>query len=162
MSGYGTFPAYSGLLQLATKGPTAYLDYTESVQYPLTNPVTGLVDPLTSLELYVAPSGAGELVASRLTVDSTGFLVTWWLADGIAGRNYVINLLGTTEAGRIFQWDFGILISPLLATYPLPPAPNTGFGTPITWVATGVEFGLLGADGAQLLGADGAPLQYAH
>jgi hypothetical protein len=142
---------------LAAKGPSASLDYTENVSYPLTDPDTGIVDPLQSLTLSVAPSGSGEMVASLLSIDSTGFLVTWWLSGGVPGRSYLIDLVGVTIAGRVFEWDWGILCRPILARYPLPLPLVPGFGPPLIYLPP-VDGGLLGADGAQLLGADGAPL----
>jgi hypothetical protein len=123
---------------LTVKEPDAYLDWTESVQDALTNRYTGAVDPLVSLTLAAKPSGTGELALSRLSVDPTGFLVTWWEADGVPGRNYILNLEGTTAAGRVFQWVFGQVCDPLFAAYPIPPAPLPDFGTPITWTADGV------------------------
>lgn len=149
---------------LAVKEPSSFLDFTEDVQCVLTNPYTLVVDPLVSLSLSVAPNGSGELTLSNLTVDSTGFLVTWWEANGVPGRTYVLNLQGTTQAGRIYQWLFYQLCDPLFAvTAPDFPA-NPGFGTPITWIAPagGVPFGLLGGDSDQLLGGDGSPLQFSH
>lgn len=137
MFGYGTMPA-GPQKWLAVKEPDSYLDYTENAQAALTNPYTGAVDPLVSLTLEAMPSGAGELALSRLSVDPTGFLVTWWAADGVPGRNYILNLEGTTAAGRVFQWVFGQVCDPLFANYPIPPPPSAGFGTPLTWSADGV------------------------
>jgi hypothetical protein len=136
MLGYGIMPGPRKWLPV--KEPDSCLDYTENVQAALTNPYTGVVDPLVSLTLAAKPSGDGELALSRLSVDSTGFLITWWAADGVPGRNYILNLEATTAAGRVFQWVFGQVCDPLFAVgFPTPP-PSPGFGAQITWTADGV------------------------
>ena len=136
MSGYGTYPA-APVGQLALKEPDAYLDYTASVQAALTDPNTGAPDPLVSLTLAVAPSGAGEMVVSQLSVDHTGLLVTFWLAGGVAGRNYILNLVATTAAGRVYQWLLSVAIDATLASYPPPAPPSPGFGAAVLWPAAG-------------------------
>lgn len=129
---YGTFPP-APMKWIPQVEPASFLDYTENVADAITNPFTKTVDPLRSLSLTIQPSGAGELVASMLTVDPTGFLVTWWLTGGVPGREYLINLVGTTLAGRVYQWLFGVNVDPIFATNPIPPSPNPGFGPAITW-----------------------------
>lgn len=132
MSPYGEFPkAPMGWLE--EKKPLARLDYTEDVREVITNPSSGAVDPLVALSLMCRPSGDGELEISGLTLDLTGFLVTFWVAGGVPERVYTLSLVGTTEAGREYQWEFGQVISAVDATTPLPPPPNPWFGTAISW-----------------------------
>lgn len=128
--------ASAGVIELRLKEPDAYLDYSENVQKVITDPDTGEVDPLASLTLTSKPSGAGELVLSRLTVDTTGFLVTWWAAGGVPGRWYDINLEGVTAAGRQYQWAFIQHIDPwLMTTWPPPSPPSLDVGPATTWNA---------------------------
>jgi hypothetical protein len=135
MSGFGyVTPPPGGTLTM--KEPASYVDYTENLALLLADPVTGLLDdPMVSLTLATAPSGTGELVASRLSVDQTGLLMTFWLAGGMPGRNYTLSVVATTQAGRVLQALLGVLCDPLLASRPLPAPPSPGFSTPIIWPA---------------------------
>jgi hypothetical protein len=151
-SGYGTFSPYSKRIRLDSFWPDAYLDYTESFALPITNPKTGIADPVVSLSLTVSPSGTGELTVSRLTVDATGLCATWWGTGGVPGRNYKLNLTGTTVAGRQIPWKFSQQCAPDDAVWPLPPAPNPGPGTPITWTANGTLTAFGGYLGLSTLG----------
>jgi hypothetical protein len=137
-----------------TKEPAAIRDYTWDVQKDLTDPCTGTVDPLVTLTLTIKPSGTGELSATRLSLDANGFCITVRLSGGVAGRPYLVNIEGTTESGLQHQWPIGIEVDQSLATWPPPVVPNPGYGPPLTWSLAPNEFGLVGADGAQLLGHD--------
>lgn len=134
MSGYyGTMPGAEGVIPIKAKMPDSYLDWTMDVRDVLTNRFTGAVDPLVSLSLSIKPSGTGEIQLSRLSVDDTGFLVTWWEAGGVSGRPYLLKLQGVTEAGREPEWVFSQTCSGVFSTGFPPAPPCAGFGTPITW-----------------------------
>lgn len=134
MSGCDTSAGWVKWLRPA-KQPLSDLDWTENVQQVLTDPTTQAVDPLVSLELTAKPSGTGELTISRLSVDTTGFLTTWWMEGGVPGRVYYFSLTGVTAAARTYQWTFGIKCDPAFAAWPLVSAPSSDFGAPITWAA---------------------------
>jgi hypothetical protein len=153
MSGYGTFPAYSDVKPLPIFWPQSSLDYTESFALPITDPITGIVDPVVSLSLTASPSGAGELTISRLSVDATGLNATWWGTGGVPGRKYTLMLTGVTVAGRQYVWVFSQLCSPTLAVWLLPVIPVPGPGAPITWTANGTLTAFGGYLGLSTLGA---------
>jgi hypothetical protein len=132
MSAYGEFPVAPNRW-LPAKAPLSDLDYTENVEEAITNPFTGVVDTLTGLSLSVKPSGAGELVVSDLTVDSTGFLISWFTSGGQAGRVYELRLVASAASNKTYVWTFGQVCEEPFQTSPLPPSPNPGFGDPITW-----------------------------
>lgn len=103
------------------KPPDAFLDYTY-------NAIADLgTDTLSSVTLSVAPSGAGEIVASQLAF--SGSLITAWFAGGVPGRAYIVKIIGTCTTGRIFEWLVGVTVDPVLASYPLAAPPSAGFGT---------------------------------
>lgn len=119
------------------KKPAARLDYTWNVKKDIMDACAGEIDPLVSLTLAVKPSGDGEMSASRLSVDETGFRINVWLAAGVPGRDYTVNIDGVTEAGRQFQWPIGIECDRSFAKWPLPAPPCPGYGPVLTWTADG-------------------------
>lgn len=135
MAAYGEFPIAPDKW-LPKKLPLSSLDYTENVAAAITNPFTGIADPLSSLSLSAKPSGAGELVVSALSVDTTGFLVTWFTSAGQSGQVYEMQLVATCASGRVYVWTFGQVCQQPFQTSPTPPPPDPGFGTPITWAAS--------------------------
>jgi hypothetical protein len=116
-----------------TKEPDAIRDYCLDIEKDLTNPCTGVVDPLITLTLAIKPSGRGELSASQLSLDASGSHITVRLSGGVAGRPYQINIEGTTESGQQHQWPIAVDIDPRLAKWPPVPVPSPDFGPPITW-----------------------------
>jgi hypothetical protein len=109
-------------------GPDEVLDYSLDVSALLSD--TG-GDTIASAVLSVAPSGTGELVAAALSI--TDGVITGWLGPGVPGRNYTVRIEVVSNGGRTFQRDIGLLVDPELAVYPLPGAPSSDFGTPLTW-----------------------------
>lgn len=124
MSGYGTFPAYSEIPPLRKKMPASYVPY--SVPIP-----TAANDPIVKMELSVSPSGDGEMWPSFLSTD--GVCITWWLADGVPGRNYTVQIKTLTESRPTEQWLYSVLCAPAIARWQLPPEPCPGFGPPLSW-----------------------------
>lgn len=114
------------------EAPSEYADFTFDATSLIT--VNGVVDPITSLSFAVKPSGAGEVVASRLV--PIGSLITVWLTGGVPGRIYTYQLIITTQSGRILPVLIGQTADPTLAQCPIPPPPAPGFGTPLIWVLT--------------------------
>lgn len=145
-------------------GETATFTYDATAL--VTDRVTGDVDPIVSAQISTMPSGTGELAPLSLTVALVGavWLVTAEMSGGVAGRDYINQIILTTEGGLVLPVLIGQVCSAVLRAFPdIPPPPSPFFGTPVTWTApSSVPYGILGADGAQLLGADGASLQYAH
>ena len=47
------------------------------------------------------------------------------------GRSYIVKIVGTCTTGRVYGWEIGVLVDPVLASYPLAAAPSAGFSTPI-------------------------------
>lgn len=114
--------------------PDEVLDYSLDVSALLSD----VDDTITSASLAVSPSGAGELTASALAVQ--GGVITVWLADGVAGRRYLIRVEAITAGGRTFEWLIGLSIDPALATWPPTAAPSPAFGTVLTSGGASLDF----------------------
>lgn len=120
------------------KEPDEDLDYTWDVEKVLRDRCAGAVDPLVSITLAVKPSGTGEMSYSRLSVNDTGFRVSVWLAGGVPGRDYTVNIKAVSQAGRKYQWPIGVEIDRFFApSWPPPPAPCPEYGSELTWTADG-------------------------
>jgi hypothetical protein len=105
------------------------LDYSLSFAAALAD--TG--DAIATAALSVAPSGAGELLASDLCV--TGSLVTVTLAPSFPGRDYLVMVRVTSNLGRVWDVLPQLTVSRVLGAYPPADAPTDGFGPAITWPA---------------------------
>lgn len=55
-------------------------------------------DQIASVAVTATPSGAGELVVQSVTAD--GAVLVFWLAGGVAGTTYLLQVTIETEAGR--------------------------------------------------------------
>lgn len=127
--------------------PTDSKPYSLST-FPQLAPIT---DAIVEVALSIKPSGIGEMTASDLTTfinpdypnQRVAYDVGVRLTGGVAGRLYTIMILVTTLAGNEFTYLIGLPISRVLATFPLPPSPNPGFGPVLT---------LQGAAGAASIG----------
>lgn len=98
--------------------------------------IGGIIDPVISASFATNPSGAGEIVASNLTVTVIGksVNVTVWLSGAtVPGRTYVHRLTITTLQGRTLVFLIGQVVDPVLAIPPVPPAPSPAFGTAVSW-----------------------------
>jgi hypothetical protein len=125
------------------KLPADVADYSFDCSGELTAPVfiigasaigegaIGVPDTIIAVSLSIAPSGTGELQASSLSVTST--VVTMWLAGGVAGREYTVQLVITTAEGRSLTTLITLPMDPTLATYPAIDPPSDGFGTALNW-----------------------------
>lgn len=132
MSGYGTMPA-GPRRRWPDKEPDDFTWWTYDATPDLTNPATREVDIIISAALNIKPSGAGEILASLLTVDATRRFVTTWLAFGVPGRPYTVNLVVGTQGGQIRQFPIGITCDPAYSVqWPSPPQ-SPGFGPLLTW-----------------------------
>lgn len=108
------------------KLPEAVLDYALDIVQTI-DPTT---DTISSVSFAIAPSGAGEIVASGLTfVDQT---ISVTLTGGVPSRIYTYKVLVTMTDSRIFEFLVYQGIPPGLPGYPVPVPPSPGFGTPIT------------------------------
>jgi hypothetical protein len=126
---FGTFPVTPD-----EWWPILRMDEYADFSYDATADVTvnGTIDPIVGLSFLAMPSGANEVVASRLTLTNST-LITVWLTGGVPGRVYTYLLLITTTAGRILPINIGQVCDPLYALSPVPPAPTPGFGPAISW-----------------------------
>lgn len=111
--------------------PGELADYTFDAVDDLTDPNTGLLDPLLSVSITAQPSGAGELALSRVSV--AGTKITVWLTAGVPGREYIVMMVGTTTGGRVYPWPIGILCNPFFAVFPQAAPPSLGPGPAATW-----------------------------
>jgi len=118
-----------------TAQPSDNLDYS----IDLSDAIGGTDDALATVSLAIKPSGDGEMQALDLSAQAA--VISTQLQGGVAGRSYTISITATTVSGKVFQYLVGLLVSPSLASYPLPVAPNPGFGTPINWTAGVTVFG---------------------
>jgi hypothetical protein len=107
--------------------PDDVLDYAFDVSAALAD----VTDSVTSASVSIMPSGPGELTVSELSV--AGGVATFWLSGGVAGRAYAVRIEVSTGGGRTFEWLPGIAVDPALATYPVPPPPDPGFGPALAW-----------------------------
>lgn len=115
-------------LAIPAKFPDAMLDFT----FDITDAIDTTVDFLASASLVCAPSGAGEMQISNLTVAGDG--LTYTAAGGQPGRWYTLKLAVTMTDGRLFTFVGLQPVTPVLPTdQPIPVPPSAGFGTPITW-----------------------------
>jgi hypothetical protein len=117
--------------------------------------IADVSDSITSAALSIAPSGAGELAASNLTVNEA--LIGVWLSGGVAGRTYIVKIQFETTAGRSFERLVRLSISRTLAKYPLVSPPSLDFGTVLTTQASLATY-LTTSSGAQLTTSAGAYL----
>jgi len=132
---YGTLPCTPDEwwpdLAAAGLGATVgeYADFSYDATALIT--VNGVVDPVVGFTVAAAPSGAGEVVVSSLSL--TGNVVAGWLTGGVPGRTYLYQIVITTAAGRKLPVLIGQVCTNVLAGNPVPVAPSPGFGTPVTW-----------------------------
>lgn len=109
------------------KEPADVLDY----QIDATAKIADMADTISSASVAVAPSGLGEMVASRIAVN--GSFITIWLAGGMPARVYQIDVQVMTTGQRTYEWTAVVPINSDLATYPITPPASAGFGMPVTW-----------------------------
>jgi hypothetical protein len=121
------FAIYDGVWPVAR--PDDNLDYSIDATAPLVD----AGDVLTSLSLAIAPSGAGELTCSAVTV--TDSIITAQLAGGLTRQpGYDILVIGDGASGRVWQWMFRLTVGQVDAAWPGEP-PSYGYGTPVTWTS---------------------------
>ena len=119
-------PPWTASLQWPTAQPDDILDYALNVTAALAD----VGDTIVTATVCAAPSGFGELAINSIAF--SGGLITVWLAGGVAGRVYYVNINAYTTAGREFSWFVRLAISAILAINPIPPPTNPGYSTPIS------------------------------
>lgn len=94
-----------------------------------------VLDSLVAASLSTRPSGAGELTPQSISsaVISGQTYVSILFSGGVAGRDYVHQLVLTTQSGQILPVIIGQVCDPVLAIPPVPPPPSPIFGTPVSW-----------------------------
>lgn len=112
-------------LQWQAKQPDDSLSYTLN----LTDVLGGA--SLTGASAAAKPSGAGELSLDSISAASGEISVT--ASGGVAGRNYLVKVTGTTSAGSVFEFIPQLPVDPTLAVYPPSDPPSDDFGPAITW-----------------------------
>lgn len=118
--------------------PNIEIGETANFTYDATNDITanGVVDPILSASISIQPSGTGELIAQSLTVtvaNARTYITAILSGATVAGRTYTHNIRFTTQGGITLPILIGQVCDPVLAQTPIPPPPNPGFGTPVTW-----------------------------
>lgn len=99
----------------------------------------GVVDPVASVSFSTRPSGMGELSALSVIVvivvvdGANRTFVNVVLSGGVASRNYIHQLVITTQGGQILPVLIGQVCDPVLAIPPVPPPPSPVFGTAVNW-----------------------------
>lgn len=97
----------------------------------------GVLDPVIAASISTRPSGTGELTPGSISV--TTFMeeiyITILLSGGVASRNYIHQLILTTQSGQIIPVLIGQVCDAVLAIPPIPPAPSPWFGTSVAWPA---------------------------
>jgi hypothetical protein len=95
----------------------------------------GTLDPVVGASISTRPSGAGELTPIGVSVNiSAGeTYIAVLLAGGVSGRNYIHQLVITTQSGQIIPVLIGQVCDPVLAIPPIPPAPSPAFGAAVSW-----------------------------
>lgn len=95
----------------------------------------GGVDTVVGASISTRPSGTGELAPQSVTVlvkDGQTYIIAR-LSGGVASRNYVHQLVLTTQSGQTIPVLIGQVCDPVLAVPPIPPAPSAAFGTAVSW-----------------------------
>jgi hypothetical protein len=117
--------------------PNIQVGETADFSYDATADITanGGVDPIVSASIATKPSGTGELAPQAISVTSTNgdWLVTVKLSGGVAGRDYIHQLILTTQGGDTLPILIGQVCSSVLAVPPVPPPPSPSFGTAVNW-----------------------------
>jgi hypothetical protein len=86
-------------------------------------------EAISSAEVALAPSGAGEMQISGLSV--AGTIITFLPTGGVPGRAYVYELLVTTNEGNTYTFLIDQSVNFAIANYPIPAAPSAGFGAEV-------------------------------
>lgn len=127
--GFIQAPARAPIIPIEAKFVDAVLDFT----IDLSCAIDPTVDFPASASLACAPSGAGEMAISALSVVDDA--VTYTAAGGQPGRLYRLKLIVSMTDGRVFVFEGE---QPVLGYLPSD-RPQTnftiGFGDAITWTA---------------------------
>ncbi len=117
--------------------PMAEVGETAVYTFDATDTITinNVVDPVTAASIATRPSGAGELAPTSIIaiVMSGRTLINVTLSGGVASRNYIHQLILTTQSGQILPVIIGQVCDPVLAIPPVTPPPSPIFGTPVSW-----------------------------
>ena len=123
----GTAPVAPPPLNWPTKDPGDVLDYILDIGPAV---VGNDGDSISTLDVAITPSNAGDLTLQSMTTDGTRVIL--WLTLGQAGTTYTVTFSITTTNGRSLQRS--VLLPVLLLS--VPPVPSnailTGSGTPLT------------------------------
>ena len=106
--------------------PDDNLDYSLDISAVLAD-AEDTVDYATA---SVAPSGDGELAANEITYADG--VVTVWLANGVVGRLYSVNVKVYCVSGREFSFFIDLPISANTLVIPPGPPPSPYYSTPIS------------------------------
>jgi hypothetical protein len=98
-------------------------------------------DTIADTSASIAPSGAGEIQATALTV--IGCDLTVELTSGQPTRRYTILFLATTADRDVIPFEVLQDVSPVFPTDFVPPPPSLGFGAAIwgNFMSTLIPFG---------------------
>jgi len=91
----GTSATIPALLSWPTKDPGDILDYVLDISPAI---IGNDGDSISTLDILVNPSNAGDLIVQNTTTDGSRIVV--WLAGGFAGTVYTVTFSLTTTNGR--------------------------------------------------------------
>ena len=103
------------------------LDYT----FDISTAIAVGSDIVSNLSVQIAPSGAGEMVASNLSVNGT--LATITVTGGQPTRIYTILFAATMTDGRVYYFVVNQMVAAVFVTDQAPAPPSTGYGSTMTW-----------------------------
>ena len=115
------------IVPIPAKFPDAVLDF--AVDIP--DAIDPAIDFPASASLRCAPSGAGEMQISGLTVINNQ--LTYTASGGQPGRRYRLKFVVPMTDRRTFTWVGEQPITPVLSTDQAQPIPSPDFGTAIYW-----------------------------
>lgn len=123
----GTSAVAPAPLSWPIKDPADTLDY----QFDISPAVLGNdADGIATLDVTIAPVGAGALVLNSATADGT--LAVLWLAGGQAGVTYTVTLIVSTTNGRTVVRDILLPVLALSSPGPASTILTDSSGAPIT------------------------------
>lgn len=103
VEGFGPFPR--GVLQMQppplnwpVKDPGDVLDYI----FDLSDALAGNQgDSIATIDVAIYPNNTGDLTLQSSSADGDQAIL--WLAGGVAGTNYAVNIVVGTNSGRVFS-----------------------------------------------------------
>lgn len=118
LDGFGTIPrgmppAPQSPLAWPNKDPGDLLDYVIDISEAIAG---NEGDAIATLDVQISPANPGDLVLQSATADGTQAIL--WLAQGIPGTTYSVNVTIGTNSGRVVARTVSLPVVSLLVTTP--------------------------------------------